>query len=77
MATKEPPLPEGVSKMLYPHQREGLSWLWALHCSATEGILGDNMGLGKTMQVNFYEFNSSSMLMHVNLILLNYYSAIH
>lgn len=54
MATKEPPLPEGVSKMLHPHQREGLNWLWALHCSATGGILGDDMGLGKTMQVSAF-----------------------
>ena len=21
-----------IAKMLYPHQREGLKWLWSLHC---------------------------------------------
>eukprot|EP00729_Bicosta_minor_P004166 gene4166-19173_t len=39
---------------LYPHQREGLQWLWGLHThKETElrgGILGDDMGLGKTLQ---------------------------
>ena len=40
-----------IGKMLYPHQREGLTWLWSLHCLGKGGILGDDMGLGKTMQV--------------------------
>uniref|UniRef100_A0A6N2KVJ2 Helicase C-terminal domain-containing protein n=1 Tax=Salix viminalis TaxID=40686 RepID=A0A6N2KVJ2_SALVM len=25
-------LPGTIAKMLYPHQREGLTWLWSLHC---------------------------------------------
>ncbi|KAL8170800.1 hypothetical protein V2J09_022604 [Rumex salicifolius] len=40
-----------IGKMLYPHQRDGLSWLWSLHCQGKGGILGDDMGLGKTMQM--------------------------
>ncbi|CAM0913080.1 unnamed protein product [Alopecurus aequalis] len=44
-------LPAKISKMLYPHQRQGLRWLWFLHCRGTGGILGDDMGLGKTMQI--------------------------
>ncbi|CAI0428080.1 unnamed protein product [Linum tenue] len=40
-----------LSRMLYPHQREGLRWLWSLHCQGKGGILGDDMGLGKTMQI--------------------------
>uniref|UniRef100_A0A2P2IXE2 Protein CHROMATIN REMODELING 24 n=1 Tax=Rhizophora mucronata TaxID=61149 RepID=A0A2P2IXE2_RHIMU len=44
-------LPGSIAKMLYPHQRAGLSWLWSLHCQGKGGILGDDMGLGKTMQV--------------------------
>ncbi|RHN43137.1 putative DNA helicase chromatin remodeling SNF2 family [Medicago truncatula] len=40
-----------IAKMLYPHQREGLKWLWSLHCQGKGGILADDMGLGKTMQV--------------------------
>lgn len=26
-----------IFKMLYPHQREGLQWLWILHCRELEG----------------------------------------
>ncbi|KAJ6413697.1 hypothetical protein OIU84_006494 [Salix udensis] len=44
-------LPGTIAKMLYPHQREGLTWLWSLHCRGKGGILGDDMGLGKTMQI--------------------------
>uniref|UniRef100_A0A5B6Z8K9 DNA excision repair protein ERCC-6-like n=1 Tax=Davidia involucrata TaxID=16924 RepID=A0A5B6Z8K9_DAVIN len=44
-------LPGKISKMLYPHQQEGLTWLWYLHCQGKGGILGDDMGLGKTMQI--------------------------
>ncbi|CAK9167907.1 unnamed protein product [Ilex paraguariensis] len=44
-------LPGKISKMLYPHQRDGLKWLWSLHCQGKGGILGDDMGLGKTMQI--------------------------
>ncbi|KAK2448638.1 chromatin remodeling [Trifolium repens] len=36
-----------IAKMLYPHQREGLKWLWSLHVRGKGGILGDDMGLGK------------------------------
>ncbi|XP_050205526.1 protein CHROMATIN REMODELING 24-like isoform X2 [Mercurialis annua] len=43
-----------ISKMLYPHQRDGLKWLWSLHCMGKGGILGDDMGLGKTMQICGY-----------------------
>ncbi|KAG2410642.1 Protein CHROMATIN REMODELING-like protein [Vigna angularis] len=44
-------LPAKIAKMLYPHQREGLTWLWSLHSLGKGGILGDDMGLGKTMQI--------------------------
>ncbi|KAJ0969486.1 hypothetical protein J5N97_022363 [Dioscorea zingiberensis] len=47
-------LPGKIAKRLYPHQRDGLTWLWSLHCGGTGGILGDDMGLGKTMQVSAY-----------------------
>jgi SNF2 family DNA or RNA helicase len=46
-------LPGSVFEVLYPHQREGLRWLWplgaALQGDRTGGILGDDMGLGKTI----------------------------
>jgi len=44
-------LPGEVFQKLFFHQREGLSWLWDLHCMGTGGILADDMGLGKTFQV--------------------------
>jgi DNA excision repair protein ERCC-6-like len=44
-------MPNPIFVKLYPHQRDGISWLWRLHCKGTGGILGDDMGLGKTMQV--------------------------
>ncbi|KAJ3690629.1 hypothetical protein LUZ61_019793 [Rhynchospora tenuis] len=43
-------LPYEIYKKLLPHQREGIDWLWTLHCLGTGGILGDDIGLGKTMQ---------------------------
>ncbi|KAI3429485.1 hypothetical protein D9Q98_005576 [Chlorella vulgaris] len=39
-----------VSTMLYPHQVEGIKWLWSLHKLGRGGILADDMGLGKTLQ---------------------------
>ncbi|KAL4444622.1 hypothetical protein ABPG77_002439 [Micractinium sp. CCAP 211/92] len=39
-----------ASAMLYPHQVEGVRWLWSLHCRQRGGILADDMGLGKTIQ---------------------------
>ncbi|XP_052153628.1 SNF2 domain-containing protein ENL1-like [Oryza glaberrima] len=57
-------IPRRVLGSLYPHQRDGLAWLWALHCTATGGILGDDMGLGKTIQVSAL----LAGLFHSNLI---------
>ncbi|UPR03571.1 SWI/SNF chromatin remodeling complex protein [Chloropicon primus] len=39
---------------LYPHQEEGISWLWKLHRMKKGGILADDMGLGKTMQISAF-----------------------
>lgn len=39
---------------LYPHQREGVSWMWSLFKKSSGGILGDDMGLGKTIQVSTF-----------------------
>ncbi|KAE8810397.1 DNA excision repair protein ERCC-6-like protein [Hordeum vulgare] len=47
-------LPARISKRLYDHQHQGLIWLWSLHCMETGGILGGDMGLGKTMQVSAF-----------------------
>ncbi|KAG5177731.1 P-loop containing nucleoside triphosphate hydrolase protein [Tribonema minus] len=31
---------------LYPHQKEGVAWMWGLHTGGMGGVLGDDMGLG-------------------------------
>ena len=51
-----------VASRLYPHQIEGVTWLWSLHGSQTRhggaavpgGCLADDMGLGKTVQVTAF-----------------------
>jgi SNF2 family DNA or RNA helicase len=49
--------PDALYASLYPHQRDGVRWLYELHGSRHRGgILADDMGLGKTKQVN-YESN--------------------
>jgi SNF2 family DNA or RNA helicase len=44
-------LPNELITRMYPHQKEGVQWLYSLHLSQPGGILGDDMGLGKTFQV--------------------------
>ena len=34
----------------YPHQLEGVKWLWTMYVNARGCILADDMGMGKTMQ---------------------------
>ncbi|KDD74668.1 SNF2 family domain-containing protein, partial [Helicosporidium sp. ATCC 50920] len=43
-------LPAPLSQLLYPHQRQGVAWLWSLYRLSRGGILADDMGLGKTLQ---------------------------
>ncbi|CBY36111.1 unnamed protein product [Oikopleura dioica] len=50
-----------IYEKLYPHQREGVQWMWdavhqgnaalPAHRRITGGLLSDDMGLGKTIQV--------------------------
>ncbi|KAI9114419.1 hypothetical protein K1719_014647 [Acacia pycnantha] len=40
-----------IAATLLEHQRDGLKWLWSLHCQGKGGILADDMGLGKTRQI--------------------------
>ncbi|KAK7194862.1 DNA excision/repair protein SNF2 [Novymonas esmeraldas] len=40
-----------VQTRLYPHQLEGVQWLYQRHCKARACLLADEMGLGKTVQV--------------------------
>ena len=44
------PIPSTLSNMLYQHQKEGVSWLYQRFESRIGGILGDDMGMGKTYQ---------------------------
>eukprot|EP00898_Chlorokybus_atmophyticus_P005672 jgi/Chlat1/6105/Chrsp40S05678 len=39
---------------LLDYQRVGVKWLWELHCMRVGGILGDEQGLGKTVQVSSF-----------------------
>ncbi|KAM3348198.1 hypothetical protein ACQJBY_021861 [Aegilops geniculata] len=44
-------IPISMYKELKPHQKQGLVWLWHIHCSNIPGgIVADDMGLGKTLQ---------------------------
>lgn len=42
--------PSGLSATLLPHQMDGLRFLVSLHANHINGILADEMGVGKTMQ---------------------------
>ena len=41
----------GHHDKLFPHQREGVAWMWHLFRRGEGGVLADDMGLGKTVQV--------------------------
>lgn len=43
-------VPAQAAQYLYPHQVEGALWLWDKLCLRQGGILGDDMGMGKTIQ---------------------------
>ncbi|KAI8922386.1 SNF2 family N-terminal domain-containing protein [Powellomyces hirtus] len=48
-------LPSDLYHRLFPHQRDGVEWMWTLHNQGKiGGILGDDMGMGKTIQVIAY-----------------------
>lgn len=48
-------LPSEIFSSLFPHQKDGLEWLWRLHCEKSGGgILADDMGLGKTRQASAF-----------------------
>ncbi|KAG2608490.1 hypothetical protein PVAP13_4NG332450, partial [Panicum virgatum] len=48
-------LPVQLYQDLQPHQKQGLEWLWPLHCSDMPGgIVADDMGLGKTLQTTTF-----------------------
>ncbi|KAJ3179653.1 DNA excision repair protein ERCC-6-like [Geranomyces variabilis] len=44
-------LPSELYERLFPHQREGVAWMWGLNQKQMGGILGDDMGMGKTIQI--------------------------
>jgi DNA excision repair protein ERCC-6 len=44
-------VPGRMHGRLFDYQRTALQWLWELHCQRCGGIIGDEMGMGKTVQV--------------------------
>lgn len=40
-----------AARYLFDHQVEGVKWLWEKYCQQKGAILGDDMGMGKTIQV--------------------------
>ncbi len=47
----EYPLPEDLSTIMRPYQKEGVRWLGSLYENGFGALLADEMGLGKTLQV--------------------------
>jgi hypothetical protein len=47
-------IPSAVFRELAHHQDGALRWFWNLHCKRMGGILGDDMGMGKTREVNMH-----------------------
>lgn len=45
-----PTTPAALKATLLPHQKDGLAFLTSLHVNQLNGILADEMGVGKTMQ---------------------------
>ena len=45
---------QNIKKPLKRHQVQGIVWLWRLHCHGEGGILADDMGVGKTLQVRVW-----------------------
>ncbi len=44
-------VPEKLYHKLYPYQKDAIIWFWRLYQERKGGILGDDTGLGKTIQV--------------------------
>ena len=47
-------IPSKLFERLYCHQKVGVQWMASLHNSRIGGILGDDMGMGKTYQTLAY-----------------------
>lgn len=43
-------IPGTLFDRLYNHQKEGVAWMVGLHAEGVGGLLGDDMGMGKTYQ---------------------------
>jgi SNF2 family DNA or RNA helicase len=41
-------IPAKLYGQLFEHQQDGVSWIAGLHCQGIGGLLGDDMGMGKT-----------------------------
>lgn len=53
---------------LYPHQREGVLWLWQLYETRKGGILADDMGLGKVGSQGWANFDAARVRLRAALV---------
>ena len=44
-------IPHYINSRLFPYQRTGLQFMWELRRKGAGGVVGDEMGLGNTVQV--------------------------
>jgi len=51
---KEFRLPGDIHASLFPYQKVAVQWFWELYCQERGGILGDEMGTGKTIRECIY-----------------------
>lgn len=52
--TMDMDIPPALSERMFDHQKEGIDWLASLHSNFPGGILGDDMGMGKTFTVTAF-----------------------
>ncbi len=68
--------PEELNDVLRPYQKVGLNWLTALKSSGFGGILADDMGLGKSLQIIslIVTFKLKTMIVCPTTLILNWKS---
>ena len=70
MQTPSLPIDPGIRSILYPYQVQGVEWLLKLRAMGLGGILADDMGLGKSLQLIAYMASVVSVLTKPILIVV-------